>query len=303
MRQELEGGYLWSPKRTKDDRWNRFYQNMVEAEPGDLVLSFANAQVGAVGRVSEKAFEAEKPADYGPAGDNWNRWGWRLPVEWTELPQPVRPKAHIEHLRQWLPKKYSPIKPKTGNGNQGAYLAEIQRQVFDYIIEESGGDLGTWANARQTDKQPDRRGRVFENKTPYDAPNSDTEVEQKVRVRRGQGIFRVRVSKIETKGCRLTGIQNPRLLRAGHIKPWRDCTTYERLDGSNGLLLAPHADHLFDIGYISFDDDGAVMTSSKLTATDLMQLGLADACERNAGAFSSAQRTYLAHHRQHVFKA
>jgi hypothetical protein len=28
------------------------------------------------------------------------------------------------------------------------------------------------------------------------------------------------------------------------------------LDGYNGLLLTPHIDHLFDRGYLSFEDDG-----------------------------------------------
>jgi plasmid stabilization system protein ParE len=44
----------------------------------------------------------------------------------------------------------------------------------------------------------------------------------------------------------------PRHLKASHIKPWRDATDAERLDGSNGLLLSPHIDHLFDEGYITF---------------------------------------------------
>ena len=37
-----------------------------------------------------------------------------------------------------------------------------------------------------------------------------------------------------------------------NIKPWRDANDAERLDGSNGLLLSPHIDHLFDEGYITF---------------------------------------------------
>jgi hypothetical protein len=47
-------------------------------------------------------------------------------------------------------------------------------------------------------------------------------------------------------------VNEPRHLKASHIKPWRDATDAERLDGSNGLLLSPHIDHLFDEGYITF---------------------------------------------------
>jgi len=37
---------------------------------------------------------------------------------------------------------------------------------------------------------------------------------------------------------------HPVHLRASHIKPWRQSTDQERLSGSNGLMLAPHVDHL-----------------------------------------------------------
>jgi hypothetical protein len=48
-------------------------------------------------------------------------------------------------------------------------------------------------------------------------------------------------------------------------KPWRVCATAtERLDGANGLLLAPHVDRLFDRGLIAFEASGRVLVSSRL---------------------------------------
>jgi 5-methylcytosine-specific restriction protein A len=67
------------------------------------------------------------------------------------------------------------------------------------------------------------------------------------------------------KQCRLTGITDLRFLRASHIKPWSKCADgSERVDGSNGLLLSPHADFLFDRGWITFEDDGALICSDHL---------------------------------------
>jgi len=43
-------------------------------------------------------------------------------------------------------------------------------------------------------------------------------------------------------------------LVASHIKPWRHAENDERLNRHNGLMLAPHADFLFDRGFISFSD-------------------------------------------------
>jgi transposase len=50
-------------------------------------------------------------------------------------------------------------------------------------------------------------------------------------------------------------------LRASHIRPWRDSDNEARLDGENGLLLTPTIDHLFDRGFISFEDDGRLLIS------------------------------------------
>jgi hypothetical protein len=43
-----------------------------------------------------------------------------------------------------------------------------------------------------------------------------------VRSRRGQGVFRETLEKIE-KNCRVTGVLDRRHLRASHIKPWCIC--------------------------------------------------------------------------------
>ncbi|MFE8730531.1 HNH endonuclease, partial [Aeromonas hydrophila] len=79
-----------------------------------------------------------------------------------------------------------------------------------------------------------------------------TEKQQLVKSRRGQGIFRANLEKVEL-ACRVTGVTNTALLIASHIKPWSRCANNaERLDGNNGLLLSPHIDKLFDRGWITF---------------------------------------------------
>jgi hypothetical protein len=48
----------------------------------------------------------------------------------------------------------------------------------------------------------------------------------------------------------------------------------ERLDGENGLLLTPSIDHLFDRGFISFKDDGAVLISPVADERSLKRMGV-----------------------------
>lgn len=82
-----------------------------------------------------------------------------------------------------------------------------------------------------------------------------TERKVLAQARIGQGRFRADVTRLWGKGevCTLTGIALPEMLVASHIKPWRDSDDVERLDPANGLLLAAHADRLFDRHLMSFE--------------------------------------------------
>ncbi|HEX3367894.1 HNH endonuclease signature motif containing protein [Phenylobacterium sp.] len=113
----------------------------------------------------------------------------------------------------------------------------------------------------------------------------------------------------------ITGITNPTLLIASHIKPWRLCaTSNERLDGMNGLLLTPDADLLFDRGFISFKDDGETLVSPRVDKFDLRRLGFAELAIERFGfeeapavwrteSFAPRQCGYLDYHRREVFVA
>lgn len=126
--------------------------------------------------------------------------------------------------------------------------------------------------------------------------------QQLVQVRSKQSLFRRRLLTIE-KGCRLTGIRDLRFLVASHIKPWSQCETgTERVDGHNGLLLAPHADHLFDKGWITFECDGRLVVSERLPTDVRKLIGLNLKSGLRCGAFDESQQSYLTYHRDHLFE-
>ena len=122
---------------------------------------------------------------------------------------------------------------------------------------------------------------------------------QIVKSRRGQGVFRDNVESREPK-CRITGVSNPRYLRASHIKPWRKSSDIEKIDGNNGLMLAPHVDFLFDRGFISFEDDGTLVVSTQIEDGALESWGIPT--ELNVGVFSPEQAVYLKFHREYELK-
>jgi hypothetical protein len=315
-RQEIEGQYLWSPKANSNGTRNEFYNNMRRASPGDLVLSYADAQIGHVGRVAEFGFAAPKPEEFGIIGANWSRNGWLLPVYWTKLAPPVRPKDLLDWLRPLLPDRYSPFNPDTGRGNQGAYLAEVSEPLFDAIVSNAafdGAHLTTGgSNSLSYERAVEIVEDAIESRIKADLTLDDTVKKSLIDARRGQGVFRSNLEKLES-ACRLTGITNPSLLRASHMKPWRACeTAQERLDGMNGLLLTPDADHLFDRGFISFLDEGEVLVSSRVDREDLRRLGFDQLVFEATGlmeapanwrtnSFRPGQRPYLDYHRREVF--
>ena len=108
-----------------------------------------------------------------------------------------------------------------------------------------------------------------------------------------------RVSKIETR-CRITGVENPTHLIASHCKPWRDATNEERLNGENGLLLTPSIDHLFDRGFIGFEDNGQLIISPVADRSSLERMGIEIEKTINVGSFTSGQKGYLDFHRNAV---
>ena len=128
-----------------------------------------------------------------------------------------------------------------------------------------------------------------------------TSARRETEVRTKQRLFRERLIGVE-KGCRLTGIEDLRFLRASHIKPWADSTHSERVDGENGLLLAPHADLLFDRGWISFSSSGRLLISNDLPKDIQARLGLNLDASLRYGNFSRKQLNFLEFHRDINFE-
>ncbi|WP_322864559.1 HNH endonuclease [Aeromonas allosaccharophila] len=126
-----------------------------------------------------------------------------------------------------------------------------------------------------------------------------TEKLQLVKSRRGQGIFRANLEKIEP-ACRVTGVTNKALLIASHIKPWSECDNAERLDGNNGLPLSPHIDKLFDRGWITFSDAGDLLCADPSIEQTLQQWGVI--LPRNVCTFEPKQAEFLAYHRDEIFR-
>ena len=282
FRHEISGGYLWSPKRNAKGARNPFYESMREVAPGDVIFSFYDTHIAAIGIARSYCWECPKPQEFGNTGQYWENVGWRINVEFTHLLNQVRPKDHMGVLRPVLPPKYSPLQPN-GNGLQSVYLAEIPdvfAEVLAGLIGSEAQSLVMVGQSRAAVHTPLQVGddldyweHQIEQVLEQDQRIPETEREAIIRSRRGQGLFKERVAAIE-KRCRITGVDNPVHLVASHCKPWRDSSNEERLDGENGLLLTPSVDHLFDRGFIGFENSGVLIISPVAHQRSLERMGI-----------------------------
>jgi len=124
-----------------------------------------------------------------------------------------------------------------------------------------------------------------------------TEVERLVRQRVGQARYRDALLIYWGGSCAVTGVAVTEALRASHAKPWAECADdAERLDAFNGFLLVANLDALFDRFLISFDDAGHLLTSTRLSQSDLPGLGIHSGMTLRW--LASEHRHYLQWHRE-----
>jgi len=137
-------------------------------------------------------------------------------------------------------------------------------------------------------------------------PNTVTTVERLVIARVGQMNFRKSLLLSVAAKCAFTGITDPSLLIAGHIKPWSVSNSSERLSSQNGLLFTPTYDRLFNNGYISFEDNRSLLVSPLLSKSTVSLLGLVEGAEIGIallGPNNMERRGYMKFHREFIYRA
>lgn len=145
---------------------------------------------------------------------------------------------------------------------------------------------------------PDAPLQEFQNRTK-DLPRT-TESERLVVQRVGQSIFRDRLFDYWQGQCPLTGITDRPLLRASHIKPWKDCKDDgQRLDVHNGILLSALWDATFDKGLITFSNIGELVFSEKLSSA--AHEALIGSLKNGSIAFTNEHQMQLEWHRNFLF--
>jgi hypothetical protein len=96
--------------------------------------------------------------------------------------------------------------------------------------------------------------------------------------------------------CRFQLKQEP----AAHTLTMRFNTRGSKNGQTRILLLTPTMDHLFDRGFIGFEDSGIAIVSPVAHVPSLKRMGLATDRVISVGTFSQGQKQFLDYHRESV---
>ena len=293
----LMGDYLWTARDKLGEPTDAAH-NMLRVHTGDLIFAFADGAVRGVGIALREALEAARPHELATSSKAAaSTQGWYLPVRFFELALPLHPRAHMEALKAVLPQNQSPLR-SSGARNPAVYLSPVSTAMADVLRRLLAQQLEDVEAQIKAAAVSELANDWVETSIVRRTDLNLEEKQQLIRARRGLGVFRLSLEKIES-ACRLTGLLDRRHLRACHIKPWSVSDDQEKIDGFNGLLLSPHIAHLFARGYISFSDEGDLLASRYLNPAILTSWNLR--MPMRVGVFQPRQRLYLDYHRREVF--
>jgi hypothetical protein len=195
-------------------------------------------------------------------------------------------------------------------GEHYAYIGDVWHYPSDKTIKPYV--IGRWDNGKfESYTKSEVEEIKEEEKFREDASEIVDEIEKKLDIQGLKGEERLTVTKIRVnqsiyrrgllrkyKHCCLCGVSNKNLLIASHIKPWSESSTEEKLDFNNGLILCPNHDKLFDMGYISFNDEGEIIISKELNDVDKEFMNISSKMKVE---LNNKSREYMSYHRKHIF--
>lgn len=241
-------------------------------------------------------------------------------LAWTKEDDEILKKYYGKILNEELRKKYLPDRTLQAIWSRASSLGIgltkeldwtkkedeiLQKHYTDFSSKNTRGNH-MYSNALKhyryflnaTTEDSDDHAYVEQIKTDSQIP--ETERTAIIQSRIGQGIFRKSLFDKYYGRCIITGINQPRLLVASHIKPWAVSSNKERLSVNNGLLLSATYDRLFDSGLITFDRHGKIFLSSLIGAENAKRLGLSQGMSFDLHV-SKDMEEYLAYHNDVLF--
>ena len=263
------------------------------ARVGDQVFLFAQSEprgIFGIGTITADPFPWKEHST------NPNKPQYYAPTRFTRLVDPTEQfLLPLDQLIDIVPKNFIGARA-SGNPLDAGDVAAVTKR----LTSSKAGETDKWNDAPPLNRDEFIRGPEESDdiqRLLADPNLPPTERLALVAARLGQGKFRENVLESWEGGCAVSGCSLRQVLRASHIKPWRESTNAERLDPHNGLPLTANLDALFDSYLISFDTDGALIVS-ELVGNEARQI--IGSHRRLRRAPSAEMESYLTQHRVRI---
>jgi len=295
-----EASSLWFAQRRAHNKTRaESERNVQRLLPGDLLCIASEDTLCAAGVVLKvpQGEQRMMAADNPPHAQGQMEHGFAVPVRLGAFSNPPRFADHAARLTGVMPRRNAPLRAG-GSLNRDAWLCLMPAPLVATIRELLRGELEQIVSAATamlgSRLGDDAAEAILQQRSDLDAALKA----ELLHARYGQGLFRANVERWQ-QGCRITGLLDRRHVRAVHIKPWARSSDAERLDGHNGLLLSPHLAHLFERGYLSFSNAGALLISRELNPAVVRSWAIDS--DSSCGTFAPEQHPYLEFHRGEIF--
>lgn len=165
---------------------------------------------------------------------------------------------------------FASLDPKiTESGRKGlAGASQLDRDIYGQFSQDWTSLIARaeniWENRNKDHPVVPNQVKENHSKFQFEPYEGSSTTQALVNLRIGQNFFRRAVLANFEDTCCITGIADPRLLTASHIKPWSMDTT-NRHNPANGLLLSATLDRAFDRGLITIDLNHRVHVSMQLS--------------------------------------
>lgn len=124
---EVEGGFLWAPKRNKQGTPLTHHTDLLKANPGDVVFAYSQGAIHSICEVTENAVTSMKPSTL--ATDLWEEDGNLLRVKYFPLSPKLKKVSIPEDKRK---KEVGPF-DVNGNVKQG-YFYSVSKEFAEYLL-------------------------------------------------------------------------------------------------------------------------------------------------------------------------
>jgi len=167
-----------------------------------------------------------------------------------------------------LPRRNKETQPLHDNWDylREVCLPRVSRLLFVKLLDTETGKLYIYI-------KPFYGGLITGTKKSYEALAKTLKDERGDKVRKGQEKYREQVFN-RYSYCVVTHVTDPNLLVACHIKDYAKCNQLEQYDKFNGLTMTPTIHSLFDMGYLTFDENGKMILSDFFRNNDRRCLNL-----------------------------